>query len=719
MPTMTFNVAASGDDGVVDGSNATYPPATAGTVSDTGISVTVSRDFVSPNYRTRNGLIRWDTTTLPAGATITAATVRFTPSAKADANGRSLVAEWYSGSNWPIDTTDYAATAPGTPAASILLSSVVLNALTDLVFTDLSGINPTGYTGVRLHISGDEPTGMNRVSLPTWDHTVAPEPQLIITYTVSQNLAATITSSSTATGALIHTVPLAGLLADAVNLQATLYTDKHVWGELVGQGLVASNLAIVHYLEATSVSLGTILSVIHVSHDLSGVLTGTGHAATRLLGTFSVTASDDDGYVQILRAGTLTRTALPSLFVARGSSPGIAVTLMRYNTSALPHNAAIESAYLRLLVAGPTQGTIVGEYYADWPIENTDGTSSLPTVPAFTFSQPTFPEQSLVDVPIEDLSGIQLDGYTGFRLHAGSSGDSLTFAAYESGNSPLLVVNFSTTMRSVVQGQGALAADLHVVHQVHQVDGEAVATGLVAANLYTVIDAAASIVASGSINGGISATRLAAASIEAHADVLSGLTHVIHLATEVIATGTTTAGLEPIQHIASTPVGVGLSIGAINVTAHLASTIDGTGTPTAGLHLFPQLKATVTGVAVTTSQVHYLRGLSATTMGQAFVTGLAQINVIQLATLVVGTATTSAQGRIVVRMRATIRGHAYVSGVLIWVGIATIECEHEVDVHTAPPCSTPPISGIISKTTITPNTIDCTPVAPIHVKVRD
>ena len=60
----------------------------------------------------------------------------------------------------------------------------------DLVDTDrlnvpldnADGISTTGHTGIRLHVSGGEPTGKNSVCLAAFDDTSLPEPRLAVTY---------------------------------------------------------------------------------------------------------------------------------------------------------------------------------------------------------------------------------------------------------------------------------------------------------------------------------------------------------------------------------------------------------------------------------------------------------------------------------------------------------------------------------------------------------
>jgi hypothetical protein len=186
MPQTTFNVAASGDDGIVQRVGASYPPTGAYTVSTTGgdfEGLALKSLVAGPEYRVLVGLVRWDTSSLPADATVTAASFRWWQVAKASADTRSLAAEWYAGSNWPIDEADWTSTVGTDAHAGTLINDFITNADNDIVLTNLSNVSKTGYTGLRLHVTGATPSGENYLAYSPFDGTFT-EPRLIVDYTV-------------------------------------------------------------------------------------------------------------------------------------------------------------------------------------------------------------------------------------------------------------------------------------------------------------------------------------------------------------------------------------------------------------------------------------------------------------------------------------------------------------------------------------------------------
>lgn len=183
-PSTTFSVAASGDDGHTYKQGTTYPPTGATGVNTTHTSLLVSRKTFSGGYQVSNGLVRWDTSSLPDLATVGSATMRIFVDTVGDGDNRVFTAEWYSA--WPIDEADYAETAVGgaSPSAGWDIGAIVAGQDNNfsLINYDLN-ISRTGSTGLRLHISGAQPLAMNQVGSYTYDSATQPEPRLILTYT--------------------------------------------------------------------------------------------------------------------------------------------------------------------------------------------------------------------------------------------------------------------------------------------------------------------------------------------------------------------------------------------------------------------------------------------------------------------------------------------------------------------------------------------------------
>lgn len=181
MPTTEFSIAASGDDGYVQGTDTVYPPA-SGSFADSGEgSLWLTKTLNAGDYTIGVVLIRWDTSSLTDDATVTAATLRIYVSSRSDANGRNLTADWYDAGT--ITTADYTTTVGTNAHAGTAMSSLTESADNDLILTNVSNVSLTGYTGVRLHVSGGAPTGTTQLILPSLDHATLTEPRLIVTYT--------------------------------------------------------------------------------------------------------------------------------------------------------------------------------------------------------------------------------------------------------------------------------------------------------------------------------------------------------------------------------------------------------------------------------------------------------------------------------------------------------------------------------------------------------
>lgn len=168
MPTLTFSPQSTLGAGAVRGAGSSYPPAfTAADLAPS--SVTVQRSLQSGSHYVTCGLLRYDTSSIPDGATVESAYLELWVLYRSGVNSRKLVAEWYdAGSTW--DSGDYTTTAAATAHAGTLLSAIPAGSLTNdapskiqLALTSLSSISLTGITGIRLHVDGTTPTGNNLV----------------------------------------------------------------------------------------------------------------------------------------------------------------------------------------------------------------------------------------------------------------------------------------------------------------------------------------------------------------------------------------------------------------------------------------------------------------------------------------------------------------------------------------------------------------------------
>jgi hypothetical protein len=188
-----FSVLATGDDGYVECEGATatpWPPFSGGggtraavtnTSSNFGFTVRKLRGGFQANSV---GLMRFDTSALPDGATITAATLRVQCTGKGS-DGRNIAIGYYDNSNWPIDTADYTeADSPTADAATVAIASFTAAAELDIALSNPTSISKSGYTGFRWVVDGGDPGATDyRIHLAEFDHATTQEPLLIVTYT--------------------------------------------------------------------------------------------------------------------------------------------------------------------------------------------------------------------------------------------------------------------------------------------------------------------------------------------------------------------------------------------------------------------------------------------------------------------------------------------------------------------------------------------------------
>ena len=190
----TFVGGESGDDGTVQAGAAVYPPLAAWADPEEQPYLIVRRDREGiSGYRVSNGLVRWDTSALPDTARVLSAEVHLSPVAPqgqestlvpgcpvVNDDRRLLTADWYD--VWPIDTTDYSPIAQTGALAGVYLDQFVGDKDITRALDNPDGVSTTGYTGLRFHISGSEPAGLNSVCFAAFDDTNLPEPRLSVTY---------------------------------------------------------------------------------------------------------------------------------------------------------------------------------------------------------------------------------------------------------------------------------------------------------------------------------------------------------------------------------------------------------------------------------------------------------------------------------------------------------------------------------------------------------
>lgn len=189
--SQTFVIATDTDDCVVyKNGSSVYPPNTTA-VADCFIGSSkqaAARDFFAgPIYQEYVSVLRWDTSSLPDNVTIYHAYLRVYLQGRADTNGLSLIAGYYS--TWPITNAAY--TELVSPADAI--SGVTLASLPNsdgpyysIPLDGLTGINLVGYTGLRVGLTeSGAPTGANEFMWYDLSHSGTTAAQLEVCYAVA------------------------------------------------------------------------------------------------------------------------------------------------------------------------------------------------------------------------------------------------------------------------------------------------------------------------------------------------------------------------------------------------------------------------------------------------------------------------------------------------------------------------------------------------------
>jgi hypothetical protein len=193
MPTDTFAISSAANDGSCYKQGSTWPPTTFAV--DDGVDQYATKIKIGSTYFADVSCLRFDTSSIPDTATITAANLLIDVIAKADDDTTfSLVGEYYDFGGEPSDSTDWKETA-SPQILSVDIGSITAGAVNSIPLTDLSGINKTGITGIRLTLSAGTPTGQNGVHYAAQEHTTRQEARLEVTYTVAGGGAVTRTFS--------------------------------------------------------------------------------------------------------------------------------------------------------------------------------------------------------------------------------------------------------------------------------------------------------------------------------------------------------------------------------------------------------------------------------------------------------------------------------------------------------------------------------------------
>jgi hypothetical protein len=192
MPTDSFSIGASADDGYFDhwdvtGTPPTYPPTEniqvwADHTAETFIRCQKKADAGEAAVHVT--LMRFDTSSIPDDATISAAVLKLYVISLNDPEAKNVDVEWYTPSAWPpVDASDYSLSV-GTTAGSFALSTFTASTVEDLTLSAPSTVSLSGYTTLRMGISGGTPSNAdNYIEFASLDNVSLVEPRLEVTYT--------------------------------------------------------------------------------------------------------------------------------------------------------------------------------------------------------------------------------------------------------------------------------------------------------------------------------------------------------------------------------------------------------------------------------------------------------------------------------------------------------------------------------------------------------
>jgi hypothetical protein len=228
LPTVTFDIAATADDGYAkrttsDGLYSSVPTATLGAATGAAVEAASRNQITGPNYVVGNVLLRWDTSSIPDTATITSAQLKLFADDVFDADSLRLIADYYDFGG-TADSSDwtYLIASPNAISEANGLQLNTVETTTDQTLTldleNVTNISKTGYTGIRLGVnqraSDAAPTGVNRVNVAMYGTALSGgfAPQLLVTYT--EGTTERLAPNTVVEHSGFNVTPTAGMLDD-------------------------------------------------------------------------------------------------------------------------------------------------------------------------------------------------------------------------------------------------------------------------------------------------------------------------------------------------------------------------------------------------------------------------------------------------------------------------------------------------------------------------
>jgi hypothetical protein len=187
-PTVNFDVDASLNDCHITVAGSAWPPVgdVAQAVDCAATTVDVRKEDDTGDFIARAGILAWDTSSIPNDATIESVALVLDVTDVNNDDSRQLIVDWYAGVP-PVTMSDWDLTGVGT-AGGFALASLSTGAETLPLNIAQNTINTTGFTSLRLTLSGGQPTGENNLTFASFDHSTGDEPRLVVTYSTPLEL---------------------------------------------------------------------------------------------------------------------------------------------------------------------------------------------------------------------------------------------------------------------------------------------------------------------------------------------------------------------------------------------------------------------------------------------------------------------------------------------------------------------------------------------------
>lgn len=438
--TGTFTVSIGADDGEISSGQIVagpWPPAFSSIdMTDTTLTPAKQRDALN-RFLSRDAYVRFNTASLPDHVQLDTATLACHVSSRSDANNRGMAGQWHL---WDtaLSSLDYDATSDDNALAAVDITSIIPGGVNTWTLQNLEYINRTGYTGIRLSITGGQPTGVNAVDLAAFESS---NPECVLSVVYDGVLS-------------YHSYfphPDGISVADAAGLELGA-NDFLI--EVAGYIQTDAGLGKNIILKTGSVD-------ITVSATASGVINAVFEQGTSA--TFDVAADGDDGSVTsaanavyadvVCSTADATDTNSLAQKLVSGGNFSIHEGLIRLDTSSIPDGATITSATLALdmfSLLNDNARNFTVEYYdfgaamtcADWTHDAVSDAGS--------FAIAGLSEGAVNTLTLTGLGSINKTGFTGFRTHIDGgepTGNNRVFWAtreHASKAAPRLTVNYGS-----------------------------------------------------------------------------------------------------------------------------------------------------------------------------------------------------------------------------------------------------------------------------------